>query len=58
VNTIVPAATPSNKVLYGVKNCPGCRENFLMVSGRSNCQQVDNPGNNFNPTPIRVEITG
>ena len=96
-------------MLYGVENCPGCRENFLTALathglGRrdivpninwfmrapvgedggasialgvspagcqvalraemdalaviSNCPQVNNPCNNFNPTPIRVEISG
>jgi uncharacterized protein YcgI (DUF1989 family) len=95
-------------MLYGVQNCPGCRENFLTALathglGRrdivpninwfmqvpvgsdggaavalgvsppgcqvalraemdalaviSNCPQVNNPCNNFNPTPIRVEIS-
>ena len=24
-------SAPSNEMLYGVKNCPGCRENFLMA---------------------------
>jgi len=102
-------SAPSNKLLYGVENCPGCRENFLAGLGAhglgrkdivpninwfmrvpvmtdggaaiaqgisppgcqvalwaemdalaviSNCPQVNNPCNNFNPTPIRVEITG
>jgi urea carboxylase-associated protein 1 len=101
-------SAPSNRMLYGVENCPGCRENFLtalaahglgrrdivpninwfmrvpvgsdggaaIASGVSppgcqvalraemdalavisNCPQVNNPCNNFNPTPIRVEIT-
>ena len=95
-------------MLYGVANCPGCRENFLTGLARhglgrrdivpnvnffmrvpvtadgsaavalgvsppgcqvalraemdaivalSNCPQVNNPCNNFNPTPIRVQIT-
>ena len=102
-------SAPSNEMLYGVKNCPGCRENFLTALAKhglgrrdivpninwfmrvpvgaeggaaiasgvsppgcqvalraemdalaviSNCPQVNNPCNNFNPTPIRVEITG
>jgi hypothetical protein len=102
-------SAPSNKMLYGVENCPGCRENFLaglrahglgrkdivpninwfmrvpvstdggaaiapglsppgcQVALRaemealvvlSNCPQINNPCNNFNPTPIGVEITG
>ncbi len=102
-------SAPSNQMLYGVANCPGCRENFLTGLGRhglgrrdivpnvnffmrvpvtadgsaavalgvsppgcqvalraemdaiavlSNCPQVNNPCNNFNPTPIRVQITG
>ncbi len=100
-------SAPSNAMLYGVQNCPGCRENFLtglachglgrrdivpninwfmrvpvttagtaaialgvsppgcQVALRaemdalvviSNCPQVNNPCNNFNPTPIRVQI--
>jgi urea carboxylase-associated protein 1 len=102
-------SAPSNQMLYGVSNCPGCRENFLTGLARhglgrrdivpnvnffmrvpvtadgsaavalgvsppgcevalraemdaivalSNCPQVNNPCNNFNPTPIRVQITG
>jgi uncharacterized protein len=102
-------SAPSNEMLYGVRNCPGCRENFLTALahhglGRrdvvpninwfmrvpvasdggaaiasavsppgcqvalraemdalaviSNCPQINNPCNGFNPTPIRVEITG
>ncbi len=102
-------SAPSNRMLYGVADCPGCRENFLMGLARhglgrrdivpnvnffmrvpvtadgsaavalgvsppgcqvalraemdalavlSNCPQVNNPCNNFNPTPIRVQITG
>ncbi len=101
-------SAPSNQMLYGVANCPGCRENFLTGLGRhglgrrdivpnvnffmrvpvtadgsaavalgvsppgcqvalraemdalaviSNCPQINNPCNNFNPTPIRVQIT-
>jgi urea carboxylase-associated protein 1 len=100
----------SNKMLYGVENCPGCRENFIsalkpygmdrrdivpninffctvpvgakrelatsvFVDGPSiagdyvklraemdalvivsNCPQVNNPCNQGNPTPIRVEV--
>ncbi len=100
-------SAPSNAMLYGVPNCPGCRENFLaglachglgrrdivpninwfmrvpvnadgsaaialgvsppgcQVALRaemdalvviSNCPQVNNPCNNFNPTPVRVQI--
>jgi len=99
---------PSNKMLYGVDDCPGCRENFLAalathglgrrdivpninwfmrvpVEGNgaasialgvsppgcqvalraemdaiaviSNCPQINNPCNNFKPTPIRVQIS-
>jgi len=102
-------SAPSNEMLYGVKNCPGCRENFLTALSRhglgrkdivpninwfmrvpvaadggaavvlgvsppgcqvvlradmdalaviSNCPQINNPSNGFNPTPIRDEITG
>lgn len=101
-------SAPSNEMLYGVKDCPGCRENFLAAlatyglgwrdivpnvnwfmrvpveaDGRaaialgvsapgctvalraemdtlaviSNCPQINNPCNNFNPTPIRVQIS-
>jgi uncharacterized protein len=100
-------SAPSNQMLYGVANCPGCRENFLAALGRhglgrrdivpninwfmrvpvepdggaavalgvsppgcqvalraemdalaviSNCPQINNPCNNFKPTPIRVQI--
>jgi urea carboxylase-associated protein 1 len=100
-------SAPSNEMLYGVMDCPGCRENFLAALsahglGRrdivpnvnwfmrvpverdggaaialgvsppgctvalraevdalaviSNCPQINNPCNNFKPTPIRVEI--
>jgi len=100
-------SAPSNKMLYGVDNCPGCRENFLAAlsqhglgrrdivpnvnlfmrvpiegNGRaaialgvsppgcqvalradmdalaviSNCPQINNPCNNFKPTPIRVQV--
>jgi hypothetical protein len=102
-------SAPSNKMLYGVENCPGCRENFLTALSRhglgrrdivpninwfmrvpvaadggtaiaaaisrpgcqvalradmdalaviSNCPQINNPCNGFNPTPIRIEIDG
>jgi urea carboxylase-associated protein 1 len=27
-------SAPSNEMLYGVKNCPGCRENFLTALAR------------------------
>ena len=101
-------SAPSNEMLYGVKNCPGCRENFLTALSRhglgrkdivpninwfmrvpvaadggaavvlgvsppgcqvvlradmdalaviSNCPQINNPCNAFNPTPIRVVVT-
>ncbi|WP_149537698.1 DUF1989 domain-containing protein [Siccirubricoccus phaeus] len=100
-------SAPSNRMLYGVENCPGCRENFLAALachglGRrdivpnvnffmrvpverdggsaialgvsppgcqvalraemdalaviSNCPQINNPCNDYNPTPIRVQI--
>lgn len=100
-------SAPSNEMLYGVRNCPGCRENFLAALARhgmgrrdivpninffmrvpvaqtgeaaialgasepgtfvelraemdalaviSNCPQINNPCNDFNPTPIRVVI--
>jgi uncharacterized protein len=98
----------SNDMLYGVKNCPGCRENFLKgleqfgmgrrdivpninffmrvpVQGAgkaaiargdsapgshielraemdvlaviSNCPQINNPANDYNPTAIQLVIT-
>jgi urea carboxylase-associated protein 1 len=101
-------SAPSNLMLYGVADCPGCRENFLKALvkfdmgqrdivpnvnffmrvpvGRggaaaiargdsppgsyveleaamdaivaiSNCPQINNPANDFNPTPIRVVIS-
>jgi uncharacterized protein len=100
-------STLSNKMLYGVEGCPGCRENFLKAladhgMGRrdvvpninffmrvpvksegnaaiaradsapgsyvelraemnvlaviSNCPQVNNPANDYNPTSIRLII--
>jgi hypothetical protein len=100
-------SAPSNKLLYGVDDCPGCRENFLAalaghgmgrrdivpninffmrvpvaIEGQaaiargdslpgsyvdlraemdvlavlSNCPQLNNPCNDYNPTPIRVAI--
>jgi uncharacterized protein len=100
-------SAPSNLMLYGVANCPGCRENFLtglakfnmgrrdivpnvnffmrvpvasageaiiargdsapgsyvelraemnVLAVISNCPQINNPCNDFNPTPIRVVI--
>lgn len=100
-------SAPSNLMLYGVRDCPGCRENFLHelarhgmgrrdivpnvnffmrvpVQGRgeaqialgdsapgsfveleaamralaviSNCPQMNNPCNAYNPTPVRVMI--
>jgi urea carboxylase-associated protein 1 len=101
-------SAPSNLMLYGVKDCPGCRENFLKAlavhgmdrrdivpnvnffmrvpverSGSaaiargdsvpgtyvklraemdvlaviSNCPQVNNPCNDYNPTSIQVVVT-
>ena len=101
-------SAPSNEMLYGVKDCPGCRENFLAALARhglgrrdlvpnvnffmrvpiepegnasialgvstpgcfvalraemralaviSNCPQINNPCNDYNPTPIRIVIT-
>lgn len=98
----------SNFMLYGVKDCPGCRENFLKGLSRynmgrrdvvpninffmrvpvvgegsaviargdsesgsyvelraemdalaviSNCPQINNPANDYNPTPIQIVIT-
>jgi urea carboxylase-associated protein 1 len=100
-------SAPSNLMLYGVKDCPGCRENFLTALARhglarrdivpnvnffmkvpversgdaaiargdslpgtfvelradmnalaviSNCPQINNPCNDYNPTPIRVVV--
>jgi urea carboxylase-associated protein 1 len=101
-------SAPSNFMLYGVKDCPGCRENFLTALARhgmdrrdivpninffmrvpversggaaiargdslpgshvvlraemdvlaviSNCPQINNPCNDYNPTPIQVVVT-
>ena len=101
-------SAPSNEMLYGVKNCPGCRENFLTALSRhglgrkdivpninwfmrvpvaadggaavvlgvsppgcqvvlradmdalaviSNCPQINNPCNGFDPTPVRMVIS-
>jgi uncharacterized protein len=101
-------SAPSNLMLYGVKHCPGCRENFLAALARhgmdrrdivpnvnffmrvpversggtaiargdslpgshvllraemdvlaviSNCPQINNPCNDYNPTPIQVVVT-
>lgn len=100
-------SAPSNLMLYGVKDCPGCRENFLAALSRygmgrrdivpnvnffmgfagtgsdaavacggsapgsyvelkalmdtlvvlSNCPQVNNPANNYNPTAIQVTVS-
>jgi uncharacterized protein len=101
-------SAPSNLMLYGVNDCPGCRENFLKAlaphgmgrrdivpnvnffmrvpvdrSGEaeiargdsqpgtsvtlraemdvlaviSNCPQINNPCNDYNPTPIQVVVT-
>jgi urea carboxylase-associated protein 1 len=101
-------SAPSNLMLYGVRDCPGCRENFLKAlaphgmgrrdivpninffmrvpvdrSGEaaiargdsapgtyvtlraemdvlaviSNCPQINNPCNDYNPTPIQVVVT-
>jgi urea carboxylase-associated protein 1 len=32
---------PSNQMLYGVKDCPGCRENFLAALGRHGLGRKD-----------------
>lgn len=101
-------SAPSNEMLYGVKGCPGCRENFLAALAKhgmgrrdvvpnvnffmavpversggaaiargkskpgsfvelraemkalavvSNCPQIHNPCNDFNPTPIRIVVS-
>lgn len=102
-------SAPSNLMLYSVRNCPGCRENFLKGleqfgmgrrdivpninffmrvsvegAGRtaaiargdsaprsfvelraemdaialiSNCPQINNPANDYNPTSIQLIIT-
>jgi uncharacterized protein YcgI (DUF1989 family) len=101
-------SAPSNYMLYGVNDCPGCRENFLKAlqqfgMGRrdivpninffmrvpvehagqaaiaradslpgsyvelraemdtiaviSNCPQINNAANDYNPTPIQIVIT-
>ncbi len=100
-------SAPSNLLLYGADNSPGCRENFLLalnqfgmgrkdivpnvnffmevhmkgdgtveiargnsypgsfvdlraemdvLAALSNCPQVNNPCNDFTPTPIRVVV--
>jgi urea carboxylase-associated protein 1 len=100
-------SAPSNLMLYGVKDCPGCRENFLAALARhglgrrdivpninffmrvpvdrsgaaeiargdsapgayvtlraemdalaviSNCPQINNPCNDYNPSSIRVVV--
>jgi hypothetical protein len=102
-------SAPSNLMLYGVKDCPGCRENFLkglqqfgmgrrdivpninffmrvpvenagkaaiargdsapgtyvelraemdVIAVVSNCPQINNAANDYNPTPIQIVITG
>jgi urea carboxylase-associated protein 1 len=101
-------SAPSNLMLYGVTDCPGCRENFLAALSKfgmgrrdivpnvnffmrvpverggdaaiargdsapgsyvelearmdviiviSNCPQMNNPCNDYNPTPIRLIVT-
>jgi hypothetical protein len=101
-------SAPSNFMLYGVRNCPGCRENFLqglapfgmgrrdivpninffmrvpvdrggdaaiargdsapgsfvelraeidVLAVISNCPQINNPANDYNPTAIQITIT-
>jgi hypothetical protein len=101
-------SAPSNLMLYGVADCPGCRENFLaglakfgmgrrdivpnvnffmrvpversggaaiargdsppgcyveleaamdVIVAISNCPQINNPANDYNPTPIRLVIS-
>jgi len=100
-------SAPSNLMLYGARDCPGCRENFLKAlstfgMGRrdvvpnvnffmkvgispagqaaiapadsapgtyvtlkakmdvlvavSNCPQINNPANGYNPTEIRISV--
>ena len=34
-------SAPSNEMLYGVKNCPGCRENFLAALARHGLGRKD-----------------
>jgi len=101
-------SAPSNLMLYGVKDCPGCRENFLAALAKhgmgrrdivpninwfmrvpvdrgggaaiargdsapgshvdlraemdvlaviSNCPQINNPCNDYNPTSIRLMVS-
>jgi uncharacterized protein len=101
-------SAPSNRMLYGVEDCPGCRENFLtalsafgmtrrdivpnvnffmqvaisatgtaaiapavsaagsyvelaakmdLLVAISNCPQMNNPANGYNPTPIQITIS-
>jgi hypothetical protein len=100
-------SAPSNFMLYGVKDCPGCRENFLkglapfgmgrrdvvpnvnffmrvpverdgeatiargdsapgsyvelhaemdVIAVISNCPQINNPCNDYNPTSIQIVV--
>lgn len=107
-DTIGGCSAPSNHMLYGVADCPGCRENFLTalakfgmgrrdivpnvnffmrvpvergggaaiargdsqpgsyveleaamdaIAAISNCPQVNNPANDYNPTSIRLVIS-
>ena len=101
-------SAPSNRMLYRVEDCPGCRENFLtalsafgmtrrdivpnvnffmqvaisatgtaaiapavsaagsyvelaakmdLLVAISNCPQMNNPANGYNPTPIKITIS-
>jgi len=101
-------SAPSNRMLYGVEDCPGCRETFLtalsafgmtrrdivpnvnffmqvaisatgtaaiapavsaagsyvelaakmdLLVAISNCPQMNNPANGYNPTPIKITIS-
>ncbi|HLG49028.1 MAG TPA: DUF1989 domain-containing protein [Reyranella sp.] len=34
-------SAPSNEMLYGVKDCPGCRENFLLALSRHGLGRKD-----------------
>ena len=53
-------ADGSAAVALGVSP-PGCqvalRAEMDAIAVISNCPQINNPCNNFNPTPIRVQIT-
>ena len=50
-------SAPSNEMLYGVKNCPGCRENFLAALSREPDEEETKRYGAFlqGPGPERLE---